>query len=124
MSDIIKKLKAVVEKQTIELSVSIFSLPNVDDIITNILNNKEIHLSINIKDFDDNTGTIVILETNNSTNYKLLKTCIIKFLEDNVSTFKYKPIYNYITLEVNANIFLLITLSEETNSIEIIEQWG
>ena len=124
MSDIIKKLKAVVEKQTIELEVSIFNLPNVDDIITNILNNKKIHLNINIKDFDDNTGTIAILETNNSTNYKLLKTCIIKFLEDNVSTFKYKPIYNYITLEVNANIFLLITLSEETNSIEIIEQWG
>ena len=124
MSDIIKKLKAIVEKQTIELNVSIFSLPNVDDIITNILNNKEIHLSINIKDFDDNKGTIVILETNNNTNYKLLKTCIIKFLEDNVSTFKYKPIYNYITLKVNANIFLLITLSEGTNSIELIEQWG
>lgn len=124
MSNIIEKLKVIIEKQTIELNVSIFSLPNVDDIITNILNNKEIHLSINIKDFDDNTGTIAILETNNSTNYKLLKTCIIKFLEDNVSTFKYKPIYNYITLEVNANIFLLITLSEETNSIEIIEQWG
>lgn len=124
MSDIIKKLKAIIEKQTIELKVSIFSLPNVNDIITNILNNKEIHLNINIKDFDDNTGTIVILETNNSNSYKLLKTCIIKFLEDNVSTFKYKPIYNYITLEVNANIFLLITLSEETNSIEIIEQWG
>lgn len=124
MSNVIEKLKAIIEKQTIELKVSIFSLPNVDDIITNILNNKEIHLSINIKDFDDNTGTIAILETNNSTNYKLLKTCIIKFLEDNVSTFKYKPIYNYITLEVNANIFLLITLSEETNSIEIIEQWG
>lgn len=124
MSDIIEKLKVIIEKQTIELKVPIFSLPNVDDIITNILNNKEIHLSINIKDFDDNTGTIAILETNNSTNYKLLKTCIIKFLEDNVSTFKYKPIYNYITLEVNANIFLLITLSEETNSIEIIEQWG
>lgn len=124
MSDIIEKLKVIIEKQTIELKVPIFSLPNVDDIITNILNNKEIHLSINIKDFDDNTGTIVILETNNSNSYKLLKTCIIKFLEDNVSTFKYKPIYNYITLEVNANIFLLITLSEETNSIEIIEQWG
>lgn len=124
MSDIIEKLKVSIEKQTIELKFSIFSLPNVDDIITNILNNKEIHLNINIKDFDDNTGTIVILETNNNTNYKLLKTCIIKFLEDNVSTFKYKPIYNYITLEVNANIFLLITLSEETNSIEIIEQWG
>lgn len=124
MSDIIEKLKVIIEKQTIELKVPIFSLPNVDDIITNILNNKEIHLSINIKDFDDNTGTIAILETNNSTNYKLLKTCIIKFLEDNVSTFKYKPIYNYITLKVNANIFLLITLSEGTNSIEIIEQWG
>lgn len=124
MSDIIEKLKVSIEKQTIELKVPIFSLPNVDDIITNILNNKEIHLSINIKDFDDNTGTIAILETNNSTNYKLLKTCIIKFLEDNVSTFKYKPIYNYITLKVNANIFLLITLSEGTNSIEIIEQWG
>ena len=124
MSDIIEKLKVIIEKQTIELKVPIFSLPNVDDIITNILNNKEIHLNINIKDFDDNTGTIVILETNNNTNYKLLKTCIIKFLEDNVSTFKYKPIYNYITLKVNANIFLLITLSEGTNSIEIIEQWG
>lgn len=124
MSNIIEKLKVIIEKQTIELKVSIFSLPNVNDIITNILNNKEIHLSINIKDFVDNTGTIVILETNNSNSYKLLKTCIIKFLEDNVSTFKYKPIYNYITLEVNANIFLLITLSEETNSIEIIEQWG
>lgn len=124
MSTIIDKLKVIIEKQTIELKVSIFNLPNVDDIITNILNNKEIHLNINIKDFDDNTGTIVILETNNNTNYKLLKTCIIKFLEDNVSTFKYKPIYNYITLKVNANIFLLITLSEETNSIEIIEQWG
>lgn len=124
MSDIIEKLKVIIEKQTIELKVPIFSLPNVDDIITNILNNKEIHLSINIKDFDDNTGTIVILKTNNNTNYKLLKTCIIKFLEDNISTFKYKPIYNYITLEVNANIFLLITLSEGTNSIEIIEQWG
>ena len=124
MSNIIEKLKVIIEKQTIELKVSIFNLPNVDDIITNILNNKEIHLSINIKDFDDNTGTIAILETNNSTNYKLLKTCIIKFLEDNVSTFKYKPIYNYITLKVNANIFLLITLSEGTNSIEIIEQWG
>lgn len=124
MSNIIEKLKVIIEKQTIELKVSIFNLPNVDDIITNILNNKEIHLNINIKDFDDNTGTIVILETNNNTNYKLLKTCIIKFLEDNVSTFKYKPIYNYITLKVNANIFLLITLSEETNSIEIIEQWG
>lgn len=124
MSDIIDKLKTLIEKQTIELKVSIFNLPNVDDIITNILNNKEIHLNINIKDFDDNTGTIVILETNNNTNYKLLKTCIIKFLEDNVSTFKYKPIYNYITLKVNANIFLLITLSEGTNSIEIIEQWG
>lgn len=124
MSDIIEKLKVIIEKQTIELKVPIFSLPNVDDIITNILNNKEIHLSINIKDFDDNTGTIVILETNNNTNYKLLKTCIIKFLEDNVSTFQYKPIYNYITLKVNANIFLLITLSEETNSIELIEQWG
>lgn len=124
MSNIIEKLKVIIEKQTIELKVSIFNLPNVDDIITNILNNKEIHLNINIKDFDDNTGTIVILETNNNTNYKLLKTCIIKFLEDNVSTFKYKPIYNYITLEVNANIFLLITLSEGTNSIEIIEQWG
>ena len=124
MSNIVEKLKVIIEKQTIELKVSIFNLPNVDDIITNILNNKEIHLNINIKDFDDNTGTIVILETNNNTNYKLLKTCIIKFLEDNVSTFKYKPIYNYITLKVNANIFLLITLSEETNSIEIIEQWG
>lgn len=124
MSNIIEKLKVIIEKQTIELKVSIFNLPNVDDIITNILNNKEIHLNINIKDFDDNTGTIVILETNNNTNYKLLKTCIIKFLEDNISTFKYKPIYNYITLEVNANIFLLITLSEGTNSIEIIEQWG
>lgn len=124
MSNIIEKLKVIIEKQTIELKVSIFNLPNVDDIITNILNNKEIHLSINIKDFDDNTGTIVILETNNNTNYKLLKTCIIKFLEDNISTFKYKPIYNYITLEVNANIFLLIALSEETNSIELIEQWG
>lgn len=124
MSNIIEKLKVIIEKQTIELKVSIFNLPNVDDIITNILNNKEIHLNINIKDFDDNTGTIVILETNNNTNYKLLKTCIIKFLEDNVSTFKYKPIYNYITLKVNTNIFLLITLSEETNSIEIIEQWG
>lgn len=124
MSNIIEKLKVIIEKQTIELKVSIFNLPNVDDIITNILNNKEIHLNINIKDFDDNTGTIVILETNNNTNYKLLKTCIIKFLEDNVSTFKYKPIYNYITLKVNANIFLLITLSEGTNSIEIIEQWG
>lgn len=124
MSDIIEKLKVIIEKQTIELKVPIFSLPNVDDIITNILNNKEIHLSINIKDFDDNTGTIVILKTNNNTNYKLLKTCIIKFLEDNVSTFKYKPIYNYITLKVNANIFLLITLSEGTNSIEIIEKWG
>lgn len=124
MSNIIKKLKAIVEKQTIKLNVCIFSLPNVDDIITNILNNKEIHLNINIKDFDDNTGTIVILETNDNNSYKLLKTCIIKFLEDNVTTFKYKPIYNYITLEVNANIFLLITLSEETNSIEIIEQWG
>lgn len=124
MSNIIEKLKVIIEKQTIELNVSIFSLPNVDDIITNILNNKEIHLSINIKDFDDNTGTIVILKTNNNTNYKLLKTCIIKFLEDNVSTFKYKPIYNYITLKVNANIFLLITLSEGTNSIEIIEKWG
>lgn len=124
MSDVIEKLKVSIEKQTIELKVPIFSLPNVDDIITNILNNKEIHLSINIKDFDDNTCTIAILETNNSTNYKLLKTCIIKFLEDNVSTFKYKPIYNYITLKVNANIFLLITLSEGTNSIEIIEQWG
>lgn len=124
MSNIIQKLKVIIEKQTIELKVSIFNLPNVDDIITNILNNKEIHLNINIKDFDDNTGTIVILETNNNTNYKLLKTCIIKFLEDNVSTFQYKPIYNYITLKVNANIFLLITLSEETNSIEIIEQWG
>lgn len=124
MSTIIDKLKVIIEKQTIELKVSIFNLPNVDDIITNILNNKEIHLNINIKDFDDNTGTIVILETNNNTNYKLLKTCIIKFLEDNVSTFKYKPIYNYITLKVNANIFLLITLSEGTNSIEIIEQWG
>ncbi len=32
--------------------------------------------------------------------------------------FQYKPIYNYITLKVNANIFLLITLSEKTNSIE------
>lgn len=124
MSNIIEKLKVIIEKQTIELKVSIFNLPNVDDIITNILNNKEIHLNINIKDFDDNTGTIAILETNNNTNYKLLKTCIIKFLEDNISTFKYKPIYNYITLEVNANIFLLITLSEGTNSIEIIEQWG
>lgn len=124
MSNIIEKLKVIIEKQTIELKVSIFSLPNVDDIITNILNNKEIHLNINIKDFDDNTGTIAILETNNNTNYKLLKTCIIKFLEDNISTFKYKPIYNYITLKVNANIFLLITLSEGTNSIEIIEQWG
>ena len=124
MSNIIKKLKAIVEKQTIKLNVCIFSLPNVDDIITNILNNKEIHLNINIKDFYDNTGTIVILETNDNNSYKLLKTCIIKFLEDNVTTFKYKPIYNYITLEVNANIFLLITLSEETNSIEIIEQWG
>lgn len=124
MSNIIEKLKVIIEKQTIELKVSIFNLPNVDDIITNILNNKEIHLSINIKDFDDNTGTIAILETNNNTNYKLLKTCIIKFLEDNVSTFQYKPIYNYITLEVNPNIFLLITLSEKTNSIEIIEQWG
>lgn len=124
MSNIIEKLKVIIEKQTIELKVSIFNLPNVDDIITNILNNKEIHLNINIKDFDDNTGTIVILETNNNTNYKLLKTCIIKFLEDNVSTFKYKPIYNYITLKVNANIFLLITLSEGTNSIELIEQWG
>lgn len=124
MSNIIEKLKVIIEKQTIELKVSIFNLPNVDDIITNILNNKEIHLNINIKDFVDNTGTIVILETNNNTNYKLLKTCIIKFLEDNVSTFQYKPIYNYITLEVNANIFLLITLSEGTNSIEIIEQWG
>ena len=124
MSNIIEKLKVIIEKQTIKLNVSIFSLPNVDDIITNILNNKEIHLNINIKDFDDNTGTIAILETNNITNYKLLKTCIIKFLEDNVSTFKYKPIYNYITLEVNTNIFLLITLSEETNSIELIEQWG
>lgn len=124
MSNIIKKLKAIVEKQTIKLNVCIFSLPNVDDIITNILNNKEIHLNINIKDFYDNTGTIVILETNDNNSYKLLKTCIIKFLEDNVTTFKYKPIYKYITLEVNANIFLLITLSEETNSIEIIEQWG
>ena len=124
MSNSIEKLKVIIEKQTIELKVSIFNLPNVDDIITNILNNKEIHLNINIKDFDDNTGTIVILETNNNTNYKLLKTCIIKFLEDNVSTFKYKPIYNYITLKVNANIFLLITLSEGTNSIELIEQWG
>lgn len=124
MSNIIEKLKVIIEKQTIELKVSIFNLPNVDDIITNILNNKEIHLNINIKDFNDNTGTIAILETNNNTNYKLLKTCIIKFLEDNISTFKYKPIYNYITLEVNANIFLLITLSEGTNSIEIIEQWG
>lgn len=124
MSNIIEKLKVIIKKQTIELKVSIFNLPNVDDIITNILNNKEIHLNINIKDFDDNTGTIVILETNNNTNYKLLKTCIIKFLEDNVSTFKYKPIYNYITLKVNANIFLLITLSEGTNSIELIEQWG
>jgi hypothetical protein len=124
MSNIIEKLKVIIEKQTIELKVFIFNLPNVDDIITNILNNKEIHLNINIKDFDDNTGTIAILETNNNTNYKLLKTCIIKFLEDNISTFKYKPIYNYITLEVNANIFLLITLSEGTNSIEIIEQWG
>jgi hypothetical protein len=124
MSNIIEKLKVIIEKQTIELKVSIFNLPNVDDIITNILNNKEIHLNINIKDFDDNTGTIAILETNNNTNYKLLKTCIIKFLEDNISTFKYKPIYNYITLEVNANIFLLITLSEGTNSIELIEQWG
>ena len=124
MSDIIEKLKVSIEKQTIELKVSIFNLPNVDDIITNILNNKEIHISINIKDFDDNTGTIVILETNDNNSYKLLKTCIIKFLEDNVSTFKYKPIYNYITLKVNANIFLLITLSEGTNSIEIIEQWG
>lgn len=124
MSNIIEKLKVIIEKQTIELKVSIFNLPNVDDIITNILNNKEIHLNINIKDFDDNTGTIVILETNNNTNYKLLKTCIIKFLEDNVSTFKYKHIYNYITLKVNANIFLLITLSEGTNSIELIEQWG
>ena len=124
MSNIIEKLKVIIEKQTIELKVSIFNLPNVDDIITNILNNKEIYLNINIKDFDDNTGTIVILETNNNTNYKLLKTCIIKFLEDNVSTFKYKPIYNYITLKVNANIFLLITLSEGTNSIEIIEKWG
>lgn len=124
MSNIIEKLKVIIEKQTIELKVSIFNLPNVDDIITNILNNKEIHLNINIKDFDDNTGTIAILETNNNTNYKLLKTCIIKFLEDNISTFKYKPIYNYITLKVNANIFLLITLSEGTNSIEIIEQWG
>ena len=124
MSDIIKKLKTIIEKQTIKLNVSIFSLPNVDDIITNILNNKEIHLSINIKDFDDNTGTIAILETNDNNSYKLLKTCIIKFLEDNVSTFQYKPIYNYITLKVNTNIFLLITLSEKTNSIEIIEQWG
>lgn len=122
MSDIIEKLKVIIEKQTIKLSVPI--LPNVDDIITGVLNNKEIHLSINIKDFDDNTGTIAILETNNSTNYKLLKTCIIKFLEDNISAFQYKPIYNYITLHVNANIFLLITLSEVTNSIELIEQWG
>lgn len=122
MSDIIKKLKTIIEKQTIELSVHI--LPNVDDIITNILNNKEIHLSINVKDFDDNTGSITILETDDSTNYKLLKNSVINFLEDNVSTFKYKQIYNYITLEVNTNTFLLITLSEETNSIEIIEQRG
>lgn len=73
MSDIIKKLKAIIEKQTIELKVSIFSLPNVNDIITNILNNKEIHLSINIKDFDDNTGSITILETKDNNSYKLLK---------------------------------------------------
>ena len=52
MSNIIEKLKVIIEKQTIELKVSIFNLPNVDDIITNILNNKEIHLNINIKDFD------------------------------------------------------------------------
>ena len=122
MSDIIKKLKTIIEKQTIELTVPI--LPNVDDIITNIFNNKEIHLNINIKDFDDNTGSITILETKDNNSYKLLKTCIIKFLENNTPTLKYKPIYNYIILEVNANIFLLITLSEETNSIEIIEQWG
>lgn len=122
MSDIIKKLKTIIEKQTIELKVPI--LPNVDDIITEILNNKEIHLSINIKDFDDNTGSITILEANDNNSYKLLKNCIIKFLEDNVSTFKYKQIYNYITLEVNANIFLLITLSKETNSIEMIKIWG
>lgn len=121
---IIDKLKTIIEEQTIELNVSIFSLPNVDDIITNILNNKEIHLNINIKDFDDNTGTIVILETNDNNSYKLLKTCIIKFLEDTIHTFKYKPIYKYITLEVNTNTFLLITLLEEINSIEIIECWG
>ena len=110
MSNIIKKLKAIVEKQTIKLNVCIFSLPNVDDIITNILNNKKIHLNINIKDFDDNTGTIVILETNDNNSYKLLKTCIIKFLEGNISTFKYKSIYKYITLKVNDNTFLLITI--------------
>ena len=122
MSDIIKKLKAIIEKQTIELKVPI--LPNVDDIITEILNNKEIHLNINIKDFDDNTGSITILETKDNNSYKLLKTCIIKFLENNTPTLKYKPIYNYITLEVNPNIFLLITLSKETNSIEMIKVWG
>lgn len=122
MSDIIKKLKTIIEKQTIELNVPI--LPNVDDIITDILNNKEIHLNINIKDFDDNTGSITILENKDNNSYKLLKTCIIKFLENNTPTFKYKPIYNYITLEVNPNIFLLITLSKETNSIEMIKVWG
>lgn len=131
MSDIIEKLKVIIEKQTIELKVS--SLLNVKNLISYVLD--DINISTNVinknmklfhkdQNFDDNTGSINTLKTNNNNNYILLKKCVIKFLEDNISTFQYKPIYKYITLKVNTNTFLLITLSEETNSIEIIEQWG
>lgn len=65
MSNIVDKLKAIIEKQTIELKVS--SLPNVNNLISYVLDdinvstnviNKNMKLFHNYQNFDDNTGRI------------------------------------------------------------------